>query len=97
MAEQGQPIRLPLAVSPENRDETANKDAKIINGFVEQVNQDETWVFKRPGVVPYQSFGSSVGGGIFNWLGDIYAIVGAGLYKNGVYRGALNFDGPRST
>jgi len=93
MADQGQPLRLPLAVSPENRDETANKDAKIINGFIEQVSQDETWVYKRPGIAVRTATAPGAGRGIYNWGGDIYAVVNGALWKNGVQIGAIVDDG----
>ena len=93
MADQNQPIRLPLAVSPENRDETAGKDAKIINGFIEQVSQDETWVYKRPGLAFRTRTQAGVGRGIFYWLGDTYAVVGGYLFRNGNQVGNVGDDG----
>jgi hypothetical protein len=77
------PARLPLVVAPENRDETTNKDARLINGYVEKTNGDEYWVYKRPGLVANTTL-SGNGYGTFNWMGDAYAIFGSTLYKNGV-------------
>ena len=79
-----EPKRLPLAVSPENRDETTNRDAKLINGYVEQVGENAFWVYKRPGLGVYSTVTAAQGLGVYNWLGDIYAIWGNKLYKNGV-------------
>jgi hypothetical protein len=46
--------------------------------------EQDVWVYKRPGLVPNTSVTAGAGLGAFNWLGDIYIIVGAVLYRNGV-------------
>ena len=79
-----EPLRLPLVVGPENRDETTLRDARLINGFLEQSSKDEVWVFKRPGLLSYSAATAATGLGIYNWLGDIYSIWGNTLYKNNV-------------
>lgn len=77
--------RLPLAVSPSNRDDTTSRDAKLINGYIEQVSENEVWVYKRPGFSTFSTATAvSVGRGIYNWLGDIYSIWDNHLYKNNV-------------
>lgn len=44
------PKRLPLVLEPENRDESTDKDAKLVNGYVEKSKHEgEYWLFKRPG------------------------------------------------
>ncbi len=78
------PQRLPLAVSPENRDETTNRDAKIINGYLEQVSKEDIMIYKRPGLATYSTATAGAGCGIYNWLGNIYTIWGATLYKDNV-------------
>lgn len=79
------PKRLPLIIQPENRDESTLKDAKLINGYVERSeSQQETWVYKRPGLAQTGDTQTGNGYGIYNWQGDIYAIFGATMYKNGV-------------
>lgn len=79
-----QPLRLPLVVQPENRDEDTLKDAKLINGYVEKVElTGEYQVYKRPGLLQTGSTQSGTGRGVYNWLGDVYAIFGSTLYKNG--------------
>lgn len=77
-----QPQRLPLLVLTSNRGETATKDARLINGYVEVLENKEIWVYKRPGLSPTGSFGGSNPGGIYNWKGDVYSIWGTTLYKN---------------
>ena len=88
------PKRLPLVPQPENRDESTDKDAKLVNGYVEKGKQEgEFWVFKRPGLLQYGSTFTGAGLGVYNWLGDIYAIFGTTLYKNGVSIGTVGATG----
>ena len=90
------PQRLPLIVQPANRDDDTLKDSKLVNGYVEKGTQEgELWVYKRPGLgTSIYAAGSGAGNGVYNWLGDIYAIFGSTLYKNGVSVGTgLNTAG----
>ena len=42
------PKRLPLIVEPANRSEDTDKDAKLVNGYVEHnTKTDEWWVWRR--------------------------------------------------
>lgn len=78
------PKRLPLVVQPSNRDESTAKDAKLVNAYVEKTElTGEYHIFKRPGLAAYVTK-SGNGYGTYNWLGDLYAIFGATVYKNGV-------------
>ena len=47
------PKRLPLVLQPENRDESTDKDAKLVNGYMERSsnNESEYWIYKRPGLL----------------------------------------------
>src|ERR1700746_3538572 len=83
------PNRWPLIVMPSNRDENTNKDARLVNGFMEKELQGDSWLYKRPGLVRFtQPSGSTgLGQGAFNWLGDVYTIFNGTLYKNGVNKG----------
>lgn len=76
--------RIPLVVQPSNRDETTNRDAKLVNGYVEHVSQQEMWVYKRPGTAVYAAVGSGAGEGLYNWNNNIYSIFNGTLYKDGV-------------
>ncbi len=88
------PKRLPLIVEPANRSEDTDKDAKLINGYVEHnTKTDEWWVYKRPGMLQSGTAKIGVGRGVYNWQGDIYAIFGATLYKNGTSIGTVNTAG----
>ena len=44
--------RLPLISTPENRGDTPDRDAKIINGFIEKELDGDIWAIKRPGMIP---------------------------------------------
>ena len=80
-----QPPRFPLVVGPENRDADTAKDAKLINAYVEvDQAQQKIFVYKRPGLLQTGTTKTGNGYGVFNWLGDIYSIFGATMYKNGV-------------
>ena len=89
------PVRLPLVIQPENRGVTADKDARLINAYVERgTGKDEYHVRKRPGLLQTATTIAGAGLGVYNWLGDIYRIQGATMYKNDVsLTGALNTAG----
>jgi hypothetical protein len=90
------PKRLPLVIRPDNRDSTLNKDARLVNCYVESTDPDnqEYWIYKRPGLTFNAVFASNQAGqGIYNWLGDIYSVFNGTLYKNGVSLGAVNASG----
>lgn len=78
------PQRVPLVISPENRDNTTNKDAKLVNCYVE-IDQDRNiHLFRRPG---YKKWGippatNAAGMGAYWWNGNVYSIFAGILYKN---------------
>lgn len=93
MAQQAQtvqiPKRLPLIVEPANRGNSVDKDARLVNGYIEVKGQGENaevWIYERPGLTrDSQPPGDSADGhGIFQWRGNIYSIFGSKLYKDGV-------------
>lgn len=86
------PKRWPMVTEMENRDDTTNKDARLVNCFLERKRDGEAWVFKRPGLRSHDSIGGN-GYGVFNWLGDIYSIFGTTLYKNSVSIGTVDSSG----
>lgn len=92
------PKRLPLVITPENRDETTLKDAKLVNGFVEIVREEEAanyWVYKRPGLEADSQppGGAAAGCGVYNWRGSIYSIFGDTIYEDGVSIGTVDATG----
>ena len=88
------PKRLPLILEPENRDESTDKDAKLINGYVEKNDKTgEYWVFKRPGLLQTGATKSGNGYGVYNWNGNIYSIFGTTLYKDGTSIGTVDGTG----
>lgn len=88
------PKRLPLIAIPSNRGITPDKDARLINGYVEQgASEGEVLVYKRPGLTPHSATSSVPAGtarGCYNWLGDIYSITGSLLYKNNTSIGTVD-------
>jgi hypothetical protein len=88
------PKRLPLVIEPENRDESSEKDAKLVNAYVEaSPGGDEYWIFKRPGLGQVGTTLSGAGLGVYNWNGNIYSIFGTTLYKNSVSIGTVGATG----
>lgn len=85
------PKRLPLVATPTNRAQSTDKDAKLINGYVEKGAMDELWCYKRPGLAVSETYTGAVGvgNGVFNWEGIILAVFGTRFYENGVYKGAV--------
>lgn len=102
MAEQAQdspdpklPKRLPLVVIQSNRDDSTDKDARLVNCFMEIPAKDspdkDTWIIKRPGLLDSGTGqAASTGRGVFNWRGNVYSIFGATLYKNGTSVGTVD-------
>lgn len=79
------PKRFPLVVQPENRDGDTAKDSKLVNAYVEMDRAAQIiYLNKRPGLLQTGTTKVGNGYGVFNWLGDIYSIFGATMYKNGV-------------
>lgn len=80
--DEGTSKRLPLAVGPENRDESVLKDAKLVNGYVEVTGKEQYQVYKRPGLVFYTSLATGNGLGVYNWKGSLYSIIGSTMYRD---------------
>lgn len=77
------PKRLPLVIEPSNRTDATNKDAKLLNAYMERNDKTgEIWIFKRPGLTQYLATKSGNGYGVCNWLGSIFAIFGSKLWLN---------------
>lgn len=84
------PPRLPLVVSIQNRNRTTNKDAKLVNCYLETDEEGGLWVFGRPGLTERFTAPAGLGQGLFNWQGDVYSILAGFLYRNGVSVGAVD-------
>lgn len=80
------PKRLPLVITPENRDATTAKDARLVNCFSEKTADGDYNIYSRVGLATSSQppAGAATGRGMFNWLGNIYSIFGNKLYKDGV-------------
>ncbi len=88
------PKRLPLVIEPSNRDDTTDKDARLVNCYMETKagrEGNEYWIYKRPGILDSGTGqAASTGRGVYNWRGNIYSIFGATLYKDGVNKGTVD-------
>ena len=87
---QDTPKRIPLVVVTSNRDSSTEKDARLLNGYVEKAQDGKVHVYKRPGYVAYSSVAAGTGRGIFYWQGAIYSVFGGTLYKGTVSKGAVD-------
>lgn len=78
------PTRVPLVISPENRDNTSNKDAKLINCYVEVDKEQNVHLFRRPGMAQWgiPPGTTAAGMGAYWWNGAVYSIFAGVLYKN---------------
>ncbi len=86
--------RLPLAAPTSTRYADPSRDSRLVNAFVEQSPTGDIEVYKRPGLsLSNTPLGSGTGRGVFNWLGDLYAVFGTTLYKNGTSLGTVNGTG----
>ena len=87
------PSRLPLVVDLENRDDVSTEDSRLINGYIERnPNTKETHLYKRPGLTATQTKTGN-GYGVYNWRGNIYAIHGTTVYKDGTSIGTVDATG----
>ena len=78
------PPRLPLVVQTGNRNGSVTKDARLVNCYVETDTAQQLWVIKRPGMAVAKTTVAAQGLGCYNWKGDVYAVFGGTLFKNGV-------------
>jgi hypothetical protein len=90
---QAPPKRLPLVVAMSNRDSTADKDARIINGFLEKGKDGDYHVYKRFGYTESYVPAVGVGRGLFYWQGSVYSVVAGTLYKDSTSKGAVDATG----
>jgi hypothetical protein len=87
----GLPKRLPLALQPDNRAESPDKDGRLVNGYLEKNPLTGGYVLnKRPGLLASGAALTGNGYGAYNWKGSVYAIFGTSLYKDGVSLGAVS-------
>lgn len=89
------PKRWPLVINPENRKDSTSKDSRLVNCYTEKMPDGTYWIYKRSGLLASSqpSGGAATGRGMFNWLGDVYAVFGTTLYKSGSSVGTVNGAG----
>ena len=80
----GMPPRIPFIISPENRDKSTNKDARLVNCYVEIDADKNVHLFRRPGM---QQWGvppgtAAAGNGCYWWNGAVYSVFAGSLYKD---------------
>lgn len=81
-----EPVRVPLIVTPENRDSSTAKDARLINCYVEIDPSKNVNLYRRPGLTQWvnpSGLGSVAGMGVYYWNGNVYSIFAGKVYKNG--------------
>lgn len=78
------PVRLPLIIAPENRANTTNTDAKLVNCYVENSKEDGVHLYRRPGMAEWGNPSATTGSGmgVFWWNGAVYSIFAGTLYKD---------------
>jgi len=82
--QEGSNPRIPLVAVASNRGSSTAFDSKLVNAYIEKQADGEVWLVKRPGLIQLSGVAAGIGLGVYNWQGDIYQIVGATVYKNGV-------------
>lgn len=80
----GVPPRVPFIIGPENRGKSTNKDAKLINCYVEIDSDKNIHLFRRPGMLTWgvPPLAAAAGMGAYWWNGNVYSIFAGILYKN---------------
>lgn len=84
MTVQQNPIRLPLVIAPENRSNSTNTDAKLVNCYEEYSKEDGLHIYRRPGMLEWGNPSATTGAGmgVYWWNGAVYSIFAGTLYKN---------------
>ena len=84
------PLRVPMVTTIQNRDESFDRDARLVNAFAElDPVSKEYWVEKRIGYTLHEQH-TGAGLGMYNWQGDLYAVFGTSLLKNGIAFGVVD-------
>jgi hypothetical protein len=99
--------RIPLVGTISDRSASAGKDQRFKNCFPEfltMANPSETskksveqaWVIKRPGLTEDATTAVAAGRGLYSWNGNLWAVVGNKVYKDGsAIGGTLNTSSGR--
>ena len=78
------PPRLPLVVITGNRASSFHKDARLVNCYIETDDQQELWIYKRPGLSLWVENDPGTAQGAYQWNGHVYYIVNGTLFRDGV-------------
>ncbi len=77
------PPRLPLVVLPSNRDSSTSKDARLVNCYIETDAQGQVNIYRRPGMLTFETHTAVPGRGVFHWSDAVYSIFSSVMYRNG--------------
>ena len=84
------PKLLPLIAPIGARYSSLTVDSRLVNAFAELAEGDGgAHIYRRPAFKANSSVTAGTARGLFNWQGNIYAVVGTTLYKNGVNVGTV--------
>lgn len=76
-----EPVKLPLAVAIQSRDDRSLKDSRIVNGFIEMMQEGPAAV-KRPGLSLVFKATTGTGQGLTSYSNTLYSISGDTLNGN---------------
>src|SRR5690606_14314202 len=77
------PPRLPLVVTTSNRGGSVDKDARLVNCYIEVTKEGELDIYKRPGLALASDEAAGLAGrGMYFWDGALYSVFGDKLFRN---------------
>ena len=90
-------LRVPFIPAQENRDNTASKDQRYINCYLDVIktsisNDAKMFLTKRPGIQEISETTSGVGRGVWFFAGHTYHVTGSTLYRDNVAIKTLTAD-----
>lgn len=92
-----EPKLLPLVEPVGARYDSLTVDSKLVNALAEKGElPGELYVYRRPAFRENTTLVAGTARGLFNWQGNIYAIVDGNIYKNGVDIGNVANSGSYS-
>lgn len=87
-------LRVPLAFPQDNRFNEDDKDARLINVFLEKIAGESLQAVKRPGLEIERDYDDEEedARAIFYWQDHVYAVIGNILYQDGTNIFTINDD-----
>lgn len=90
------PKRVPLVAEPENRGDSPDTDARLVNCYSEKTPEGDYQIYKRPGLLEDEDLSrasAETGRGLYHWRGSVYSVFNGTLYKDGVSIGSVSNAG----